>query len=85
VAEPHELGPLTKVSVNFTARSVIALDAAAANTGESRTDTINRAVQLYAAVVAGHAGGFGSARHVITDTPGAPMRVEVNRPRWRFW
>jgi hypothetical protein len=41
---------LTRVIVNFTARSVMALDRASGLTNDTKTDTINRAVQLYAAL-----------------------------------
>lgn len=40
-------GPLTRVNVNLTQRTVAALDSAVAKTGDSRTDTINRAIQVY--------------------------------------
>lgn len=40
--------PMTKVSANFTPRSVIALDAAAEITGDSKTEALNRSVQVYA-------------------------------------
>jgi hypothetical protein len=50
-AEPPTGGnsgsPLTRVTVNLTPRSVTALDSAVARTGDSRTDTINRALQVY--------------------------------------
>jgi hypothetical protein len=41
----HEL---TKVSANFVPRAVQALELASALTGDSRTDVLNRAVQMYA-------------------------------------
>lgn len=41
---------LTKVSVNLTPRSVIALHVATALTEDNQTDVVNRAVQLYAYV-----------------------------------
>jgi hypothetical protein len=40
-------GPLERVTVNLTPRSSRALDHTVAMTGESKTDTINRAVQVY--------------------------------------
>lgn len=42
---------LEQVTVNLTQRSYQALDEAAQLTGDSRTDTINRALQVYAFVV----------------------------------
>jgi hypothetical protein len=40
-------GPLERVTVNLTPRSSQALDSVVAITGDSKTDTINRAVQVY--------------------------------------
>lgn len=39
-----------KVSFNALPRAVTAMDRAAANTGLTRTDALNRAIQLYAAI-----------------------------------
>ena len=39
---------LTKVSANFVPRAMAALDLASQLTGDSRTDVLNRAVQVYA-------------------------------------
>lgn len=52
---------LTRLTVNLTPRSHAAMYAAAEVTGLSKTDTVNRALQFYAAVVrtaARHPGGF---------------------------
>jgi hypothetical protein len=40
--------PLSRVTVNLTSRSAQALDQASELTGDSKTDTINRALQVYA-------------------------------------
>ena len=40
--------PLERVTVNLTARASHALDRASQLTGETKTDTINRALQIYA-------------------------------------
>jgi hypothetical protein len=48
MTEPHEPGPLTRTTVNLIAKSVTAIDEAAILDGLSRTDVVNRAVQLYA-------------------------------------
>ncbi|HVQ90256.1 MAG TPA: hypothetical protein VMU51_04400 [Mycobacteriales bacterium] len=46
-------GPgLEKVTVNLTSRSVEALENTVAETGESKTDVINKALQLYAFIQA---------------------------------
>jgi len=39
---------LTKVSANFVPRAVAALDLASEITGDTRTDVLNRAIQVYA-------------------------------------
>jgi hypothetical protein len=39
---------LTRLTVNLTPRSAAALDLAVGDTGDSKTDTINRALQVYA-------------------------------------
>ena len=41
-------GSLTKVTVNLIPRAVNALEEVSATTGETKTESINRAVQLYA-------------------------------------
>lgn len=48
---------LTKLTVHLVPRSVEALGAAAEATGDTRTDTVNRALQAYAEMVA-HPGEF---------------------------
>lgn len=44
-------GQLQRVTVNLIPRAAAALDAAAARTGDNRTDVINRALQVYALVL----------------------------------
>jgi hypothetical protein len=44
----NQHGPLERVTVNLTARASRALDQAAQITGDTKTDTINRALQVYA-------------------------------------
>ena len=43
-----EHGPLERVTVNLTGRAADALEQVAKLTGNSKTDTINRSLQLYA-------------------------------------
>lgn len=43
-----QYGPLERVTVNLTGRAADALDQAAKLTGNTKTDTINRALQVYA-------------------------------------
>ena len=40
--------PLERVTVNLTARAARALELAVNLTGDSKTDTVNRALQIYA-------------------------------------
>jgi hypothetical protein len=45
-----EIYPLTMLKVNITVRSTAALNEAARVNGESRTNVINRAIQVYALI-----------------------------------
>lgn len=44
----NQHGPLERVTVNLTPRAARALEQAAELTGDTKTDTINRALQVYA-------------------------------------
>jgi hypothetical protein len=46
----HSKGPLERITVNVTRRASRALELATRLTGDSKTDTINRALQVYAYV-----------------------------------
>ena len=50
-------GPLERVTVNLTARSSRALEVVTDLTGDTKTDTINRALQIYAFLEQICAGG----------------------------
>jgi hypothetical protein len=76
---------MTKVTFWLTERSKRALTAAAEQMGDSHTDTLNQAITLYAQIIQAHNEGNSSQRFVMASAPGKPCRVEVNRPRWRFW
>jgi hypothetical protein len=41
-------GPLERITVNLTGRASRALDLATELTGDTKTDTVNRALQVYA-------------------------------------
>src|ERR671916_485891 len=45
--EPGAGASLTRVTANFTPRAVAALEFAAAKTGDSKTDVLNRSVMVY--------------------------------------
>lgn len=72
---PDNLKPLTKISLNMIPRAVAAIEQAADITGDSRTDVINRAVQLYAFTEAiQHAGGF----LMVHNPDGTTYRLELS-------
>lgn len=48
---------LTKLTVNLVRPAVKALELAATITGDTKTDTVNRAIQLYAFLAAAEAEG----------------------------
>lgn len=48
---------LTRLTVNLIPKAAAALDEAVELSGDSRTDTINRAVQAYAFMLKAHQGG----------------------------
>lgn len=54
---------LTKTTVNLTPRSVAALTAAAVLSGDTRTDTINRSIQMYDYITGLQADGWKIVRH----------------------
>lgn len=64
---------LTKVSANFVPRAIAALDLASEITGDSRTDVLNRAVQVYAYLV--KAADEGSLVFVENPATGIKDRV----------
>jgi hypothetical protein len=45
--EPSTGGSLTRVTANFTPRAMAALEKVAGDTGDSKTDVLNRAVMVY--------------------------------------
>lgn len=67
---------LTRVNVNLTPRTVTALESAVAKTGDSRTDTINRAIQVYDLVQDLLRGGDGRSL-VIRYPDGETERVFI--------
>jgi hypothetical protein len=74
-------GPLERVTVNLTARSSRALELATEITGDTKTDTINRALQIYAFMEQIIASG-GSV--YVREGPDSELeRVKVFLPRQR--
>jgi hypothetical protein len=66
-------GGLTRVTVNLTPRSIGALDRASRATGDTKTDTINRALQVYALVQELVERGGGSLK--VTHEDGETERI----------
>lgn len=64
---------LIKVSANLTARSMAALEAASATTGDNETDTLNRAIQVYAYV--SKVMAEGKVVLVVDPSTGARQRL----------
>jgi hypothetical protein len=61
---------LTKVTVNLTPKAFDALQEAALKTGDTKTDTINRALQVYKHILELHeAGGGGITLQRIAGGP----------------
>jgi hypothetical protein len=58
---------LTRVTVNLTPRAIAALERACRATGDTKTDTINRALQVYAVVQEIADRNGGSIRLVHED------------------
>jgi hypothetical protein len=58
---------LERVTLNITPRTVVALDEAMVATGDTKTDVINRAVQVYAYL---HSVMEGGGRLYVRDHPG---------------
>jgi hypothetical protein len=61
---------LTKLTVNLVPRAVVAMEFGAALAGDTRTDTVNRALQVYAYLMEQMAFG---RRIVLLDADGTTM------------
>jgi len=78
---------LTRLIVNLTPRAAAALGSVEAYTGDSRTDVVNRALQVYALLcdVGQHEGSYW----VEAEVAGAPLYLQACRTRpkrrWRPW
>lgn len=76
----------TRMTANLTARGATALNEAASRTGDSLTDTLNRALQAYAILVE------QAEREGVTTVElpwdDRPLHLKISRrpfPRWRPW
>jgi hypothetical protein len=69
-------GPLERVTVNLIPRSSRALEIATELTGDTKTDTINRALQIYAFLQ--QAAAQGASLYVrSSDAAAEPERVHL--------
>lgn len=75
---------ITRLTVNITEASAVALDYAAELTGDTRTESVGRALRIYNELCVLAADGGGRLSFELIDG-GQRVRVEVNRPWWRFW
>jgi hypothetical protein len=67
-------GALERVTVNLTPRAWNALEATVQRTGDTKTDTINRALQVYNYIEEiMHSGGAV----VVQDRHGKPERLKI--------
>ena len=73
---------LTKLTVNLTKRSVIAMEDAAGRSGDTRTDTVNRALQVYQMVMwlTREPGKYMAVDGLVQNGP--TYRITVTRLRW---
>ena len=71
----HGGGGLERVTVNLTARSSQALQVAVELTGDTKTDTINRALQIYAFLQ--QAIAQGGSIHVRESTGAEVERLKI--------
>ncbi|MFV2017482.1 hypothetical protein [Micromonospora sp. LOL_023] len=60
-------GTLTRVTANFTPRAIQALEKIAGETGDSKTDILNRSVLLYDAILDAVERGGGSLQVTYPD------------------
>lgn len=68
-------GPLERVTVNLTARAVLALEVVTGLTGDTKTDTINRALQVYAFLE--QVAANGGAIYVGEDADSVVERLKI--------
>jgi hypothetical protein len=68
-------GPLERVTVNLTGRSSRALEAATDLSGDTKTDIINRALQIYAFLE--NVRAQGGSIHVRESAGGELSRIEI--------
>jgi hypothetical protein len=75
---------LTRLTVHLTEPASTALDFATVLSGDSRTDTVSRALLLYRRIVEAATAGGDRLTFELIDG-GERHRIDVDRPWWRFW
>lgn len=80
---------LTRLTVNLTPAARSALEDAALRTGDTRTDTVNIALMLYAQIaeLAEHEGAYWSEYPHFDGRGSVWLLIARERPkrRWRPW
>jgi hypothetical protein len=64
----------TKLTINITPRATVALEAAATDNGETKTNVVNRAIQAYAFLTRMLNDGWDI---VLRDAEGHEQRVQI--------
>lgn len=67
-------GPLTKITINLLPRTVKALEEVSVSTGDTKTECINRAVQIYAWLQARIAAGD---QFQVMDKEGRTREIQI--------
>lgn len=75
VGRGHSGGPLERVTVNLTPRAARALELATELTGDTKTDTINRALQVYAFLE--HVTANGGSIHARESADSELERLKI--------
>lgn len=69
------MSDLVKLTVNVTERAHRSLEEVAGATGDTRTDSVGRALVLYSAII--HAAAHGGGELVLDVRPGKRARILV--------
>lgn len=77
-------GGNVRMTVTLLPKVASELDVAASLTGHTKVDTVNRAVTLYAAVMAAVELGAGNGLDFV-HADGTTLRLRISRRRRRWW
>lgn len=70
------MSDLTKLTVHLTAAAAESMDSAAGQAGDTRTDTVNRALQVYRQIIDAHSSGQTQQLDVLSSD-GSLLRLVV--------